>query len=368
MAVYKVPQDVEADDKFLGPLSFKQFIFMGIGLIFGYITFFLITKNLWIIVPFTLIPTVVAGFLAYPWSGEQPTELWLAARIHYFLKPRKRVWDQSGIKDLVNITVPKKTVTHELTDGLNQGQVASRMSALASIVDTRGWAAKNFDPSSAARQNIDEEQSDRLAEGTIETANEMEEIVANTTDVMDDKNGAIARQFDEMIQQSTSQHMKQAHEIVDTARKPSNTKNREDFWFMHQNNTPVNDPKLSKFQASPVINPGSDPSIQQDSGLPNYQSTAHAAGSNSVINDEELLDRVHKKQEQDRLQTTSLHEKTIQPLGQQKKPQTADKTPVPAAANPVILNLAKSNDLNVSTLKRQADRDLPDEEVVVSLH
>ncbi len=24
MSVYKVPQDVEADDKFLGPLSFRQ--------------------------------------------------------------------------------------------------------------------------------------------------------------------------------------------------------------------------------------------------------------------------------------------------------------------------------------------------------
>ena len=28
MAVYKVPQDVEADDKLLGPFSFKQFVFL----------------------------------------------------------------------------------------------------------------------------------------------------------------------------------------------------------------------------------------------------------------------------------------------------------------------------------------------------
>jgi hypothetical protein len=30
MAVHKVPQDVEADDKFLGPLSFKQFLFLAV--------------------------------------------------------------------------------------------------------------------------------------------------------------------------------------------------------------------------------------------------------------------------------------------------------------------------------------------------
>ena len=35
MAVYKVPQDVEAEDKLLGPFSFKQFIFLivAIGMI-----------------------------------------------------------------------------------------------------------------------------------------------------------------------------------------------------------------------------------------------------------------------------------------------------------------------------------------------
>ena len=28
MGVYKVPQDVEADDKLLGPFSFRQFIYL----------------------------------------------------------------------------------------------------------------------------------------------------------------------------------------------------------------------------------------------------------------------------------------------------------------------------------------------------
>ena len=28
MAVYKVPQDVEADDKLIGPFSFRQFIYL----------------------------------------------------------------------------------------------------------------------------------------------------------------------------------------------------------------------------------------------------------------------------------------------------------------------------------------------------
>lgn len=31
MASYKVPQDVEADDKLIGPFSFRQFIYLGIA-------------------------------------------------------------------------------------------------------------------------------------------------------------------------------------------------------------------------------------------------------------------------------------------------------------------------------------------------
>ncbi|NDG30951.1 PrgI family protein, partial [bacterium] len=52
MAVYTVPQDVEADDKFVGPLSFKQFIFIGIGAIAGYLSF-LALKGFWPALVFT---------------------------------------------------------------------------------------------------------------------------------------------------------------------------------------------------------------------------------------------------------------------------------------------------------------------------
>ena len=39
MGTYKVPQNVEAEDKILGPLSLKQFIYALIGLGWGFLTF-----------------------------------------------------------------------------------------------------------------------------------------------------------------------------------------------------------------------------------------------------------------------------------------------------------------------------------------
>ena len=45
MATYKVPQDVEAEDKLLGPFTFRQFIYLlvsagGIAVIFGLLQIF----------------------------------------------------------------------------------------------------------------------------------------------------------------------------------------------------------------------------------------------------------------------------------------------------------------------------------------
>ena len=65
MAVYKVPQDVEAEDKLLGPFSFKQFIFLiimvmaiGIAYVLGQIA-----------LPLAVLPVPIAlffGVLALP--------------------------------------------------------------------------------------------------------------------------------------------------------------------------------------------------------------------------------------------------------------------------------------------------------------
>ncbi len=40
MATYKVIQDIEAEDKFLGPLTLKQFIFGAAAVFFGYLSLF----------------------------------------------------------------------------------------------------------------------------------------------------------------------------------------------------------------------------------------------------------------------------------------------------------------------------------------
>src|ERR1051325_10816577 len=106
MAVYKVIQDIEAEDKLLGPLTLKGFIYALIAGALAFINFrLLLAPELgvvrWVLILVFLFPMLLFGVLASPLGREQPTEVWLLARVRFFLKPRRRIWDQSGISQLV---------------------------------------------------------------------------------------------------------------------------------------------------------------------------------------------------------------------------------------------------------------------------
>jgi hypothetical protein len=142
MATYKVPQDVESEDKLIGPLSLKQFIFAILFFASGYITYLfsqIPPKPLFGIVglPFLLI----FGILAFYQRKDQPVEVYLLAWLNYHLKPKVRVWDQEGYEEHVIITVPKVEEI-DYTKGLNRRMIEEKTKQFSQIVDTRGWSAK----------------------------------------------------------------------------------------------------------------------------------------------------------------------------------------------------------------------------------
>jgi hypothetical protein len=103
-------------------------------------------------------------FLLYLLEEIRPTEIWALAKINFLFKTRKRVWDQSGIKELVTINVPKK-IERILTDGLSQSEVKSRLNALASTLDTRGWAVKHVEaPNNTYTNPLEEVERRQTAE------------------------------------------------------------------------------------------------------------------------------------------------------------------------------------------------------------
>ena len=141
MANYKVPQDVEADDKLLGPFTFRQFIYLMI--VFGCIV---LAGGLFQIFPLlAAIPIPIGLFfivLALPIKKDQPMETYLAAILTYHLKPKKRFWMAGQSESTILITAPRKVETTR-TRNITEEEASHRLSFLARIVDTEGQAIKS---------------------------------------------------------------------------------------------------------------------------------------------------------------------------------------------------------------------------------
>ncbi len=141
MAQYKVPQDVEADDKLLGPFSFRQFVYLMVtgGLIALAVGLFQLFPVLAIIpLPFILF----FGVMALPLRRDQPMETYLAALVAYYLKPKTRTW-RSGQRDFtITIMAPKQIQDEDRKRNITGEEATHRLSFLADIVDTEGQAIK----------------------------------------------------------------------------------------------------------------------------------------------------------------------------------------------------------------------------------
>ncbi len=151
MAQYKVPQDVEADDKLIGPFSFRQFIYLLIaaGLIALAVGLFQLFPLL-VIIPLPLVLLFLA--LALPIKKDQPMETYLAALVSYYLKPRKRIWSPGQKESVIKITAPKIKEENRTRD-ITGEEATHRLSFLADIVDTEGYAIKGA-ASSPMREDL----------------------------------------------------------------------------------------------------------------------------------------------------------------------------------------------------------------------
>lgn len=365
MASYKVLQDIEAEDKFIGPLTLKQFILASLTAIGLYLSVFFLSRGIWLIAVIFLPFELVTGFLAFPWGRDQPTETWLLAKLRYYFKPRKRIWDQSGIQELVKITVPKK-IEQVLTDGLSNNEVKSRLKALADTIDSRGWVIKNVDvnlftqPAYGAMAQSGSGATDRL----VEMSSLPREVPALDITANDDIfSNQVASRLDSQIAESSKTHQQTAvahmQKTVEKVNRPADAPNNEppaNFWFFDQPSTQATPPGYTTFQTSQVVS-------KDDNPLPASRRKAEPLDKES----EALLNKVHH--DKSHSHDTFRNHRNLEPFDP-SRPVASAVTGAPA---PDILNLAIDSDRKVDSLAREARKNHPespqpnDDEIVIPL-
>ena len=229
MAVYKVIQDIEAEDRLVGPLTLKGFIY---AMIAGALAFICVRLAMagslgdvrWGVIVILLPPIILFGILAGPFGRDQPTEVWLLSHVKFFLQNRKRVWDQSGPSYSVIITAPKK-IEKILTKNLSQIEVKSRLKALAATLDSRGWALKNVDVNSTPPgffQTVDSSSERLISPSSVMQPAPVVDIHAED-DILDSGSNAKARHFKEAVQRAEIQRRRELLANFNAARQQQKT-------------------------------------------------------------------------------------------------------------------------------------------------
>jgi len=211
MAVYKVPQDVEADDKLIGPFSFRQFIYLIVVAIAGFIAYIL--SQIFIALALIPLPIMIFfGAIALPLRKDQPMELYLLALVQFYLKPKQRLWQPEGAVTMVEITAPKVNELSRVKD-FSSDEAINRLDYLAQVMDTRGWATRG-----ASLPQDDASGNSTVAAQPASTA--ALQKTDEPEDILDTK-APVAQTFDKKIdEQKTAYREEIAERIEEEVKRP----------------------------------------------------------------------------------------------------------------------------------------------------
>jgi hypothetical protein len=316
MAQYKVPQDVEAEDKLLGPFTFRQFVYLLIaaGLIALIVGLFQLFPLLALLPVF---PALLFLVLALPLKKDQPMETYLAAIVSYYLKPRTKRWMPGQRESTILITAPK-IVEDVRTRDITGEEATHRLSFLADIVDTQGYAIKGTVNSSM--------KEDMVAE-------------ANATEDMFDSYRA-ASLLDAIENDTTARHKEAIKEMRNAI-----DRNEETMSMVKA----VGNKELGH---GVVLDPGDavaerlEPIIHPESNLPPLGPEPESEESVIVMPDDSMI--MEQKTKQEEAKTTEKEE---------TKPHKRS-----------IIELANNNNYSVETIAKEANKINGKDEVFISLH
>ncbi|MDP1629319.1 MAG: PrgI family protein [bacterium] len=90
---YQVPQFIEIEDKIIGPLTLKQFLYLAGPAVISFILFFALSFGIWLLL--TIILGVLGLSLAFVKINGRPFINFLLSVFWYYFKPKIFIWKKA---------------------------------------------------------------------------------------------------------------------------------------------------------------------------------------------------------------------------------------------------------------------------------
>ncbi len=109
MTQYQVPQFIDIEDRIIGPLTLKQFIYLAFAAAILFVFWFLFKFYIWIVVALPI--TALALAFAFLKINDRPFAYFFIAAVSYFTKPKlyifRTVLEEPRKEKIIKEVIPK---------------------------------------------------------------------------------------------------------------------------------------------------------------------------------------------------------------------------------------------------------------------
>ena len=290
-------------------------------------------------------------------------ETYLSAVVSFYLKPHVRTWEPGEPESTIEITAPKKTEEIRTKD-IDQEEALHRLSFLADIIDTEGYAIKGATPNSGVKEEVYAEAND--------TPDMFEDPTASNTSInqtlADDASARRNLAINQMraaiennaVNQNTtiSSHNQQLAQQYYPQQNQQPTQQFTQPQATPQPQAPMM-PQPPALPDNPVIN---NPPIAQSA--PNTSS--NPLSDEAIKNNDTIIkpDSIVAEIEAERAEEEKRQQEELEAKRQAEIKETVEQT------DQNIIDLANNSDFSIETIAQQAKRikEKKDDEVYISLH
>lgn len=140
---YKVPQNIDMQDKIVGPLTLIQFIYLMAG---GMLTYVLLNTLPMKIFVLTGLPVAILSLaLAFLKIQDQPFSKFLVSLVFYIARPKERFWHKDPQQEKFRSEMEVKEKSKKNESIVDKPVEKSQLEELAQKLDVSSWEAIQAD-------------------------------------------------------------------------------------------------------------------------------------------------------------------------------------------------------------------------------
>ncbi len=130
---YQVPQFIESEDKIIGPLTLKQFLYLAFAAVILFVLNFLLTFYVWILIAIPI--SALAAAFAFLKINDRPFVYFFISLVRYFTKPKLYIFSSEEKEKTISSPAKLLVPPNKISEGEEKKLTSLKLKELAMNLD-----------------------------------------------------------------------------------------------------------------------------------------------------------------------------------------------------------------------------------------